>query len=82
MDATDTSQFVNLGMTGRGMEVMVHRSVVESDLFIFMSTPQVFSRAVGNRSWLAWATGSPSSITPQALRFGAFRAGPEEQLVS
>jgi hypothetical protein len=33
------SQFVPLGMTKRGMEVMVHRSVVESDLFIFMSTP-------------------------------------------
>jgi lactate racemase len=42
MDATDTSQFVNLRMTGRGMEVMVHCSVVESDLFIFMSTPQGF----------------------------------------
>jgi hypothetical protein len=42
MDATDTSQFVNLRMTGRGMEVIVHCSVVESDLFIFMSTPQGF----------------------------------------
>lgn len=42
IDATDTQQFVSLGMTRRGMEVMVHRAVVESDLFIFMSTPQGF----------------------------------------
>ena len=42
IDATDTGQFVSLGMTKRGMEVMVHRAVLESDLFIFMSTPQGF----------------------------------------
>src|SRR5712664_3796950 len=42
LDATDPNQFVSLGLTKRGMEVMVHRSVVESDLFIFMSTPQGF----------------------------------------
>jgi lactate racemase len=42
IDATDKDQFVSLGMTRRGMEVMVHRAVVESDLFIFMSTPQGF----------------------------------------
>src|SRR5262249_24023759 len=41
-DATDLDQFVHLGMTQRGIEVIVHRSVVESDLFIFMSTPQGF----------------------------------------
>jgi len=57
IDATDTSQFVPLGMTRRGMEVMVHRSVVESDLFIFMSTPQGFfqggwkSILVGMSNW-------------------------------
>lgn len=57
IDATDISQFVNLGMTARGMEVMVHRSVVESDLFIFMSTPQGFfqggwkSILVGMGNW-------------------------------
>src|SRR5260370_21496579 len=42
MDATDSDQYVHLGMTRRGMEVMVPRSVIESDLFIFMSTPQGF----------------------------------------
>jgi lactate racemase len=42
IDAADKDQFVSLGMTKRGMEVMVHRAVVESDLFIFMSTPQGF----------------------------------------
>ncbi len=57
IDATDMSQFVPLGMTKRGMEVMVHRSVVESDLFIFMSTPQGFfqggwkSILVGMSNW-------------------------------
>lgn len=56
-DATDIDQFVHLGMTKRGMEVMVHRSVVESDLFIFMSTPQGFfqggwkSILVGMGNW-------------------------------
>jgi len=42
IDATDPNQFVDLGMTRRGMEVMVHRSVIESDLFIFMSVPGGF----------------------------------------
>jgi lactate racemase len=42
IDATDKDQFVALGMTRRGMEVTVHRALVESDLFIFMSTPQGF----------------------------------------
>lgn len=42
LDAADTEQFVHLGMTKRGMEVMVHRSVVESDLFIFLSAPLGF----------------------------------------
>jgi lactate racemase len=57
IDAADISQFVNLGITKRGMEVMVHRSVVESDLFIFMSTPQGFfqggwkSILVGMSNW-------------------------------
>lgn len=57
LDATDTDQYVHLGMTRRGMEVMVHRSVVESDLFIFMSAPQGFfqggwkSILVGMANW-------------------------------
>ena len=57
MDATDSNQYVHLGMTKRGMEVVVHRSVVESDLFIFMSTPQGFfqggwkSILVGMGNW-------------------------------
>lgn len=57
LDATDLDQFVHLGMTRRGMEVMVHRSVVESDVFIFMSTPQGFfqggwkSILVGMGNW-------------------------------
>jgi len=57
IDATDLDQFVNLGITRRGMEVMVHRSVLESDLFIFMSTPQGFfqggwkSILVGMSNW-------------------------------
>jgi lactate racemase len=57
IDSTDPSQFVHLGITRRGMEVVVHRSVVESDLFIFMSTPQGFfqggwkSILVGMGSW-------------------------------
>jgi hypothetical protein len=57
IDATDTDQFINLGITRRGMEVMVHRAVVESDLFIFMSTPQGFfqggwkSILVGMSNW-------------------------------
>ena len=44
-------------MTRRGMEVMVHRSVVESDLFIFMSVPGGFfqggwkSILVGMSNW-------------------------------
>ncbi len=56
-DATELEQFADLGMTKRGMEVMVHRSVVESDLFIFMSTPQGFfqggwkSILVGMGNW-------------------------------
>jgi hypothetical protein len=56
-DATDISQFVHLGMTKRGMEVMVHRSVVESDLFIYMSMFQDFfqggwkSILVGMSNW-------------------------------
>ena len=56
-DATDLDQFVHLGMTQRGIEVIVHRSVVESDLFIFMSTPQGFfqggwkSILVGMGNW-------------------------------
>jgi hypothetical protein len=56
-DATDPSQFVYLGITKRGMEVAVHRAVVESDLFIFMSTPQGFfqggwkSILVGMGNW-------------------------------
>lgn len=57
IDATDITQFVHLGMTKRGMEVMVHKSVVESDLFIFMSVPQGFfqggwkSILVGMSNW-------------------------------
>lgn len=57
IDATDGDQFVDLGMTRRGMEVRVHRSVVESDLFIFMSTPGGFfqggwkSILVGMGNW-------------------------------
>jgi hypothetical protein len=57
IDATDINQFVHLGMTKRGMEVMVHKSVVESDLFIFMSVPQGFfqggwkSILVGMGNW-------------------------------
>jgi len=57
LDASDMSQYVHLGMTRRGMEVMVHRSVVESDLFIFMSAPQGFfqggwkSILVGMANW-------------------------------
>ena len=42
LDSTDPEQFVQLGMTRRGMEVMVHRSVLESDLFIFLSAPGGF----------------------------------------
>ena len=53
LDATDPEQFIPLGMTRRGMEVMVHRSVVESDLFIFLSAPQGFLPGGGSRSW--WA---------------------------
>ncbi len=57
IDATDANQFVDLGMTRRGMEVRVHRSVFESDLFIFMSTPGGFfqggwkSILVGMSNW-------------------------------
>lgn len=56
-DATDSSQYIHLGITRRGMEVAVHRAVVESDLFIFMSTPQGFfqggwkSILVGMGNW-------------------------------
>jgi hypothetical protein len=57
IDSTDTNQFVNLGMTKRGMEVAVHRSVFESDLFIYISTPAAFfqggwkSILVGMSNW-------------------------------
>jgi hypothetical protein len=56
-DVTDHDQYVNLGMTRRGMEVMVHRSVLESDLFIYLSTPFGFfaggwkSILVGMGNW-------------------------------
>ncbi len=56
-DASDPSQYVALGMTKRGMEVVVHRAVLESDLFIFLSTPLSFfaggwkSILVGMGSW-------------------------------
>jgi hypothetical protein len=56
-DATDPDQYIHLGMTRRGMEVVVHRSVLESDLFIYMSTPSGFfaggwkSILVGMASW-------------------------------
>jgi hypothetical protein len=56
-DATDRAQYVSLGMTRRGMEVEVHRSVLESDLFIYLSTPGNFfaggwkSILVGMGSW-------------------------------
>ena len=57
LDATDPTEFIDLGMTRRGMEVRVHRSVLESDLFIFMSTPGGFfqggwkSILVGMSDW-------------------------------
>jgi hypothetical protein len=57
MDGTDSNQFVNLGVTRRGMEVFVHRSVFESDLFIYLSTPSGFfqggwkSIMVGMANW-------------------------------
>lgn len=41
-DATNRDDYVDLGMTRRGLEVLVHRAVLESDLFIFMSTPLSF----------------------------------------
>jgi hypothetical protein len=56
-DVTDRDQYVNLGMTRRGMEVMVHRAVLESDLFIYLSTPFGFfaggwkSILVGMGNW-------------------------------
>jgi hypothetical protein len=56
-DATDPSQYIHLGLTKRGMEVLVHRSVLESDLFIYVSTPGGFfpggwkSILVGMGSW-------------------------------
>ena len=57
IDATNLDDFVDLGMTRRGMEVMVHRSVFESDLFIFMSAVKGFfqggwkSIMVGMSNW-------------------------------
>ncbi|MBV8773188.1 MAG: DUF2088 domain-containing protein [Deltaproteobacteria bacterium] len=60
IDATDKDQFIELGMTRRGMEVVVHRSVLESDLFIFMSTPQASSKVGGNPFWSGWGAGSLS----------------------
>jgi hypothetical protein len=56
-DASDRDQYVHLGMTRRGMEVEVHRSVFESDLFIYISTPRGFfpggwkSILVGMGNW-------------------------------
>lgn len=56
-DASTPGDYVGLGLTRRGMEVMVHRAVLESDLFIFLSTPQSFfaggwkSILVGMGSW-------------------------------
>jgi hypothetical protein len=56
-DAADPGQYVALGMTRRGLEVMVHRAVLESDLFIFLSAPTSFfaggwkSILVGMGSW-------------------------------
>src|SRR5260370_18113209 len=42
MDATDSDQYVHLGISLRGMEAMFHHSVIQSALFLFMSTPQGF----------------------------------------
>jgi hypothetical protein len=56
-DASDPSQYLHLGMTQRGMEVIVHRAVLESDLCIYLSTPGGFfaggwkSILVGMGSW-------------------------------
>jgi hypothetical protein len=56
-DATNPDDYVHLGMTRRGMEVVVHRAVLESDLFIYLSTPGGFfaggwkSILVGMGNW-------------------------------
>ncbi len=56
-DATNPDDYVGLGITKRGLEVFVHRAVLESDLFIFMSAPTSFfaggwkSILVGMGSW-------------------------------
>lgn len=56
-DATNPDDYIPLGMTRRGMEVIVHRTVLESDLFIFISTPGGFfpggwkSILVGMGNW-------------------------------
>jgi lactate racemase-like protein len=56
-DAMNPNDYIDLGITKRGMEVQVHRAVLESDLFIFMSAPTSFfaggwkSILVGMGSW-------------------------------
>lgn len=56
-DVTNPDDYMHLGMTRRGMEVTVHRSVLESDLFIYISTPGGFfpggwkSIMVGMSNW-------------------------------
>lgn len=56
-DATNPDDYVHLGMTRRGMEVTVHRAVLDSDLFIYLSTPSGFfaggwkSIMVGMSNW-------------------------------
>jgi nickel-dependent lactate racemase len=87
-DASDPSQYVALGMTRRGMEVMVHRAVLESDLFIFLSAPTSFfaggwkSILVGMGSWESiryhhrpWPFASGHSVQdPTSMAEGARRA--------
>lgn len=56
-DASNPRDYVDLGLTRRGMEVVVHRTVLEADLFIFLSAPTSFfaggwkSILVGMGSW-------------------------------
>ncbi len=56
-DAANPADYVDLGMTRRGMQVLVHRAVLESDLFIYLSTPLSFfaggwkSILVGMGNW-------------------------------
>jgi len=73
-DASDASQDIELGMTQRGMEVMVHRSVLESGFFIYLSAPTSFfaggwkSILVGMGSWESIRYHHRPGPSPQATR--------------